>query len=965
MHRVPARPGPRPRYRARRPRFDALEPRLAPATFTVTNTNDEGPGSLRQAILDANGSTGADAIAFHIGSGPQTIQPRFALPTITDPVAIDGTTQPGFAGTPLIELDGSGNPNGPEGLIVETDHTTIRGLVIDGFSGAGIELNGAPGAVVASNVVAGNVIGGGLGGPGNGIGVAIFGAGTSGNVIGGMGPGERNLISGNVDGIILDNGATNNQVLGNSIGTDASGTKPLGNDGGVIISGAGTSGNIIGGAAAGAGNLISANGKNGIFIENGATGNRVLGNLIGTDVTGRNVLAASAPPPGLPAASNTGDGVLIAGASDNLIGGTDPGAGNVIAGSGSHGVEIGPGSDIDTGNIAQGNAIGTDRAGALNLGNAGSGVYISSSDEQVGGLAPGAGNLIAFNGRDGVSLPNSGGMAGTGDAILGNSIYANAFATGGLGIDLNDDGPTPQGSQGPGAGANNLQNPPVLTQTANPDGTVTVAGSLRSAPGTAYTLQFFSNAASDPEGRVLLRTLTQTTDGSGLATFRLNFSGIAGRVVTATATDPAGNTSEFSLPQGFVSPSADLTVAIAPGGRVSTAGLHAAAAMEDCTYTVSVRNDSPQPASGVLVKSILPDGATYESSSASKGRTIVNGDIITLEAGTLAPGESATLTIAVQAASMPGAIRPRAEVDGNPVDPDPGNNRAVAPICSAPPGDFDGDGKADVAVYDQTDSQYFILLSGGGARTPQFGNPAHRNVSVSGDFDGDGKADFAIYDQTNSQFFILLSGGGALTPQFGDPSHLNIPVGGDFDGDGRTDVGVYDQTTSQYFILLSGGGARTPQFGNPAHQNVPIASDFDGDGRDDIAIYDQTASQFFVLLTGGGARTPQFGNPADRNVPITGGTADVLSTLATSGLSASPAGPGTPMAPRGPSHVSLSAASTAAARPAPDPGPARVRARTGLDQPLASPAGTVLRRVPVQSRRVGWAYRSSTPGSPE
>ncbi|HEV3165927.1 MAG TPA: FG-GAP-like repeat-containing protein [Isosphaeraceae bacterium] len=196
------------------------------------------------------------------------------------------------------------------------------------------------------------------------------------------------------------------------------------------------------------------------------------------------------------------------------------------------------------------------------------------------------------------------------------------------------------------------------------------------------------------------------------------------------------------------------------------------------------------------------------------------------------------------------------------------------------PGDFDGDGKTDTAIYDQTTSQFFILLSGGGAKTPQFGNPAHTNIPITGDFDGDGKADTAIYDQTTSQFFILLSGGGAKTPQFGNPAHTNIPIAGDFDGDGKADIAIYDQTTSHFFILLSGGGAMTPQFGNPAHTNIPIAGDFDGDGKTDVAIYDQTASQFFILLSGGGAKTPQFGNPSDVNIPLAGdfdgdGKADV------------------------------------------------------------------------------------------
>jgi hypothetical protein len=186
-------------------------------------------------------------------------------------------------------------------------------------------------------------------------------------------------------------------------------------------------------------------------------------------------------------------------------------------------------------------------------------------------------------------------------------------------------------------------------------------------------------------------------------------------------------------------------------------------------------------------------------------------------------------------------------------------------------GDFDGDGKADLSIYDQSASQYFILLSGGGARTPQFGNPAHVNIPIGGDFDGDGKADFAIYDQTRSQFLILLSGGGALTPQFGNPTHTNVPIAGDFNADSKADFAVYDQTASQFFILFNGApGALTPQFGNPSHHNIPVAGDFDGDGKTDYAIYDQTASQFFILLSAGGARTPQFGNPAHANVPVAG-----------------------------------------------------------------------------------------------
>src|ERR1700687_151818 len=90
------------------PHLEILEDRQLLATFTVLTTNDSGPGSLRQAILDANGNPGLDTIAFNIGGGSQTIPPAYALPAITDPVIIDGTTQPGYSGSPLIVLDGTG-----------------------------------------------------------------------------------------------------------------------------------------------------------------------------------------------------------------------------------------------------------------------------------------------------------------------------------------------------------------------------------------------------------------------------------------------------------------------------------------------------------------------------------------------------------------------------------------------------------------------------------------------------------------------------------------------------------------------------------------------------------------------------------------------------------------------------------------------------------------------------------------
>src|SRR5689334_3217321 len=107
-------------------RFESLEDRSLLAELTVTNTDDSGPGSLRQAIIDSNASIGIrDTIAFNIsGAGTHTIQPLSQLDSIRDPADVDGTTQPGFAGAPLIELTGGGTLT--FGLILNAGDVSVR-----------------------------------------------------------------------------------------------------------------------------------------------------------------------------------------------------------------------------------------------------------------------------------------------------------------------------------------------------------------------------------------------------------------------------------------------------------------------------------------------------------------------------------------------------------------------------------------------------------------------------------------------------------------------------------------------------------------------------------------------------------------------------------------------------------------------------------------------------------------------
>jgi hypothetical protein len=144
-------PSPLSQRRRYHPRVIELERRILPSTFQVTITTDAGPGSLRQAILDNNATPGLNSIAFHIGDGGvQTIRPTSALPTVTNPVVIDGTTQPGYAGAPLIELTGGAAGRSANGLFINVDGCTARGLVINGFSANGLLIAGNN-AVVLGN----------------------------------------------------------------------------------------------------------------------------------------------------------------------------------------------------------------------------------------------------------------------------------------------------------------------------------------------------------------------------------------------------------------------------------------------------------------------------------------------------------------------------------------------------------------------------------------------------------------------------------------------------------------------------------------------------------------------------------------------------------------------------------------------------------------------------------------------
>ena len=312
------------------------------ATITVTNAADDGPGSLREAIAMTNASPGPDWIVFDIpGPGPHTIEPLTPLPEITDPVTIDGTTQPGYEGSPVIELSGAEAGENVSGLVVLGGSSVIRGLAINRFRVAQFECGGIALASQGS-IVEGNHFGTDPSGTilrGNVTGISV---GASENLIGGSTASSRNIISGNEIGLLTYEGS-DNLIEGNFIGTDSIGMNPIGNETG-IMSFLGY-GNHVGGTP----NLISGNmwGVRGDYSE----GLLIQGNHVGIDVAGSGPLRNEV-------------GIELSCAKFSMIGGPADGMGNVISGN-ETGVWLQ--ERCTESNTIRGNYFGTDALGWARL----------------------------------------------------------------------------------------------------------------------------------------------------------------------------------------------------------------------------------------------------------------------------------------------------------------------------------------------------------------------------------------------------------------------------------------------------------------------------------------------------------------------------------------------------------------------------------------------------------------------
>jgi hypothetical protein len=443
-------------------------------------------------------------------------------------------------------------------------------------NGVAIETAGSTG-----NKVQGNVIGLGTDGSiiqnsKSGVHIAL---GATGTVVGttSLNGSGRNVIAGNVIGVSLRDAASqSNQVLGNYIGTDATGTEARPNGTGIFISEANR--NTIGGTANGSGNVVSGNTGVGIDVQ-GITdgGNKIFGNLVGTTAAG------TAP---LPNAS----GIRLLNCTvPNHVG--TSGDGNVISGNTGNGVNI---NQSNT-QFVQGNVIGTSRDGSTAIPNGLNGVQVAGNDTTIGGGVP---NLIASNTQSGVLI-----RSGVGNTITGNQIDDN----GGRGIDLGGNGFLPNDPHDADTGPNDLQNFPDLTPLV-PVSATSITGTLDSTASTMFTVEVFSNPAcpdGNGQGETFLGTLQVTTDASGHASFSLPLTSplAAGQILTATATAPDGSTSEFSsctAPVGATATTTTSTTTTTRPPRTSTTAT--------ATTTTSPGQPTTTAPGGSVTSTTVPPG---------------------------------------------------------------------------------------------------------------------------------------------------------------------------------------------------------------------------------------------------------------------------------------------------------------------------------------------------------------------
>jgi uncharacterized repeat protein (TIGR01451 family)/CSLREA domain-containing protein len=687
-----------------------------------------GACTLRAAIQQANATvstTEATQIHFNIPSGPLTIVTGSQI-VATGPVDIDGSTQPGYAGTPIVQVRAAGSTIGGSGsnngIVLNGGSSRVAGLMLNHLFDA-IDVNSS-GNRIEDNFIGLNATG--TTADRNERGIRIF-SGSQNSI-------ERNVITvAGALGVEIDSLSSGNVMRANKFGTNAAGTSPLPSAGQATNLLLGSDGDVVGGTSPASRNLFGGT----VFVEVTSAGAVVQGNYFGTDSTGQNRLAPQTLGPFIDRGTDTtigsAEGVtprgpctgacnLIAtilflegtdatvqgnfigsdvdgevsfgsfanpgisiGGNDNLIGGTQSGEGNLISGNNGHGITFQAVSPSR--NRIVGNLIGTDATGENALPNGFSGVsccVLLGSANVLGGVESGAGNTIAYNRGDGVTIFPGSFVNGPVLSILGNSIHSN----GGLGIELpGGTGPTPNdlappcpSPPGPDCdqGPNDIQNYPVITRVGSSGGQTVADVEFDSTPDTDFRLEFFRNAACDSsdfgEGQVFVGAHMRRTNAEGKWSGEVALSGetLATELITATATrftEPApslvGSTSEFSECL------ADLSITKIDEPDPVAIG-------QPLTYSIDVVNHGPAPATAVRVTDTLPSGVTVTSITPSQGSCSRSGSTVTCLLGLVARDGSARITIVLNPGTTPRTITNSTQVSSELRDPDASDNSALA-----------------------------------------------------------------------------------------------------------------------------------------------------------------------------------------------------------------------------------------------------------------------------------------------
>ena len=887
-----------------------------PIIAAVTTTADSGPGSLRQAILDANALSGATVtIDFAIpGSGVQTVAPLSALPAITNAVLIDGDSQPGYSGTPLIEISGS-EAGGGDGLTITGSAVTVRGLDITNFSqGAGIHLTGTG---ATGDWIYGDFLGTdptGTRALPNQEGVAID-AGASDNTIGTNGAGvndapEQNILSGNVfAGVwITGQGTSGNTVAGNLFGTDLTGTAALGNaQSGVYVAG-GASSNTI------AGNLITDNSGPGVVVGsrsddlsvgNAITDNRIYGNTgqaidLGDDGVTYHATATRVGPnnyQNFPIIVSTASGQL-----EGWLGGSLPDTTFRVDFFAS--ATFGPRSAGEAEDYLGSLQVTTDSQGQAVFDvpyspPAGLPVITATATDPQGNTSE-----VSAQRRTSVQAPEQAVRQVPGEPVIFSSTSGDGIVV--YDRDAGPIDPTWSLTLAVGAGTLTLSSTAGLTGSGNGTDSLSYRGPLSAVNAALEGLRYIPSPQSP-----VFNTLSLLAQSEGAATIQADVQ-IAitnGILVVSTRSDSGpGSLRQAILDSNALTGGTNTIDFAVPGQGLMTIAL--GSTLPPITTSVLIDGTTQPGYAGIpLIALGDPEPGSTASLAISGGNVTIRGLVLDTVAIDPTTGDDLAAVVHPQGTDAQLSLlgsqgQTLAQSDGlSAVDPDAvvdevlgaGNyllrlesadalgaytwTTMLAP--ASPPvqplavglypigivaGDFTGDGRTDLAVANSGDNTISVLLGNGdGTFAPQvtYAVGSGPEAIVAGDLFGDGHLDLATANYNGTVSVLLGNGDGTFAPQvtYAVGPRPDAIVAGDFTGNGRFDLAVVNGGSDNVSILMGNGdGTFAPQvtYAVGSYPDAIVAGDFTGNRRIDLAVTNANDGTVSVLLgNGDGTFAPQ------------------------------------------------------------------------------------------------------------